>query len=127
MGGALILRTLAEQPPATPQPEAGVTYAPKLSKADGALDWTRDAASLDRQVRALNPWPGTFFQAGGETLRLLEAERAAGQGAPGTVLAPGLVACGEGALRLLRLQRPGRGPMPAADLLRGYTLPPVLG
>ncbi len=127
MGGALILRALSESPTATPQPAEGVTYAPKLSKADGALDWTRDAASLDRQVRALNPWPGTYFQAGGETLRLLEAEPAAGSGPPGTVLAPGLVACGTGALRLLRLQRPGRGPMAAADLLRGYALPPVLG
>ncbi len=131
MGGALVLRALAEQPPATPQPAEGVTYAPKLSKADGALEWTRDAASLDRQVRALNPWPGTYFQAGGETLRLLQAEPAEGSGPPGTVLAPGLVACGPGegggALRLLRLQRPGRGPMPAAELLRGYALPPVLG
>lgn len=131
MGGALILRTLAEHPAATPQPTEGVTYAPKLSKADGALDWHRDAASLDRQVRALNPWPGTYFQVGGETLRLLEAEPAEGHGPPGTVLAPGLVACGPGegggALRLLRLQRPGRGPMAAADLLRGYSLPPVLG
>jgi methionyl-tRNA formyltransferase len=130
MGGALILRVLAEHPAATPQPAEGVTYAPKLSKADGALDWTRDAASLDRQVRALNPWPGTYFQAGGETLRLLAAEPAEGSGPPGTILAPGLVACGPGegggALRLLRLQRPGRGPMAAADLLRGYTLPPVL-
>ncbi len=131
MGGALILRALAEQPAPTPQPEEGVTYAPKLSKADGRLDWTRDTASLDRQVRALNPWPGTYFQAGAETLRLLEAAPAEGHvpplAPPGTVLAPGLVACGEGALRLLRLQRPGRGPMPAAELLRGYTLPAVLG
>ena len=131
MGAALVLRALAESPPAVPQPEAGVTYAPKLSKADGRLDWNRDAVHLDRQVRALNPWPGTWFQAGEETLRLLAAEPAEGQGAPGTVLAPGVVACGgpgssPGALRLLRLQRPGRGPMAAADLLRGYTLPPVL-
>ncbi len=126
MGGALVLRALAENPPAVPQPEAGVTYAPKLAKADGKLDWTQDAAQLDRQVRALNPWPGTWFQAGEETLRLLAAEPAEGGGPPGTVLAPGLVACGQGALRLLRLQRPGRGPMAAADLLRGYALPAVL-
>ncbi len=126
LGASLILQALAAPPSPTPQPEAGVTYAPKLSKADGKLDWSQPADALDRQVRALNPWPGTYFTAGTETLRLLAAEPAAGSGPPGTVIGPALVATGAGALRLLRLQRPGRGPMPAADLLRGYTLPPVL-
>lgn len=129
-GAALILRALAEAPPAVPQPVEGVTYAPKLSKADAGIDWRESAAALDRRVRALNPWPGTVFRQGGEAIRLLAAEPAAGSGPPGTVLdAAPTIACGEGALRLLRLQRPGRGPLPAEAFLRGFPLPPgtVLG
>ncbi|OYW07530.1 MAG: methionyl-tRNA formyltransferase, partial [Rhodospirillales bacterium 12-71-4] len=126
IGARLILRALTENPPATPQPEAGVTYAPKLSKADGRLDWTQPAEALDRRIRALTPWPGCFFQAGEEVLRVHEAEPVAGEGPPGTLLAPDTVACGQGALRLLRLQRPGRAAMPTADLLRGFSLPAPL-
>jgi methionyl-tRNA formyltransferase len=125
IGAALILRVLAEPPPPVPQPEAGVTYAAKLTKADGILDWTQDAAALDRRVRALNPWPGTFFAHAGEQIRVLAAEPAPGEAPPGTVLdEAATIACGSGALRLLRLQRPGRDPLPAADFLRGFPLPP---
>lgn len=125
IGARLILRALDENPPPVPQPEAGVTYAPKLAKPDGQLDWTKDAAFLDRQVRALNPWPGTFFTRDGEAIRVLAAEPAEGTGAPGTVLDDAaLIATGAGALRLTRLQRPGKGPMAAGDFLRGYKLPP---
>ncbi|MBU8544901.1 MULTISPECIES: methionyl-tRNA formyltransferase [Roseomonadaceae] len=123
IGARLVLRALDEDPPATPQPEDGVTYAPKLAKADGRLDWTQPAAALDRRIRALTPWPGCYFQVGEEVLRLHAAEPVAGAGAPGTLLAPDVVACGEGALRLLRLQRPGRAAMPAEAMLRGYSLP----
>ena len=122
---ALALRTLAEDPPPVPQPEEGATYAPKLGKEDGRLDWRQDAAALDRRIRALNPWPGTWFDHGGESIRVLAAEPAEGEGPPGTVLdAAPTIACGRGALRLLRLQRPGRAPLPAAAVLRGYALPP---
>ncbi|ONG58775.1 methionyl-tRNA formyltransferase [Pseudoroseomonas deserti] len=127
LGGQLILQALDENPAAVPQPEAGVTYAPKLSKPDGALDWSQDAAALDRRIRALNPWPGTYFQHGGEVLRVLEAEPEPLDAPvpPGTVLDAGpRIACGQGALRLLRLQRAGRGTMPAEAFLRGYALPP---
>jgi methionyl-tRNA formyltransferase len=126
MGARLILRALAEDPPAVPQPADGVTLAPKLGKADGRLDFAADAAALDARVRAMNPWPGAFFLHAGEALRVLEAEPAEGEGPPGTVLpGPGLVvACGLGALRLLRLQRPGRAPLEAAAFLRGFALPP---
>ncbi|MGK7868513.1 methionyl-tRNA formyltransferase [Falsiroseomonas sp. E2-1-a20] len=123
IGARLILRALAENPPAVPQPEAGVTTAPKLAKADGSLDWTQDAVALDRRIRALTPWPGCFFQAGAETLRVLAAEPAEGSGPPGTLLDAQTVACGTGALRLLRLQRPGRAAQPAAEFLRGFALP----
>ncbi len=130
LGAKLILRALEEDPPSVPQPEAGVTYAPKIVKEDGRLDWTQPAAALDRRVRALNPWPGAFFTQGSETIRVLAAEPAEGKGPPGTVLdtAP-TIACGEAALRLLRLQRAGRAALPAAEFLRGHPLPPgsVLG
>ncbi|GGG17437.1 methionyl-tRNA formyltransferase [Caldovatus sediminis] len=130
LGARLVLRALAEDPPPVPQPEEGVTYAPKLTKADGRLDWTQDAAALDRRVRALNPWPGTFFEHAGTTIRVLAAEPTEGEAGapPGTVLgdgAPLRIACGGGtALRLTRLQRPGRAPLATAEFLRGYPLPP---
>ena len=85
-------------------------------------------------MRAFEPWPGTFFEHDGAAIRVLAAEPApggAGGAAPGTVLdgAPTIACGGGGALRLLRLQRPGRAPMAAAEFLRGYALPPgtVLG
>jgi len=126
MGAGLILRALDEAPPGTPQSEPGMTYAPKLTKADGLLDWTQPAAALDARVRAMNPWPGAFFPHLGEILRVLAAEPGEGSSTPGEVLAgaPLTIACGVGALRLTRLQRPGRGAMDAGSLLRGYPLPP---
>ena len=109
-----------------PQPEVGATYAAKLTRADGALDWRRPAVELDRMVRALNPWPGTWFVCGDERVRVLAAEPLSdgGSAAPGTVIneVP-TVACGDGALRLTRLQRPGKAAMDAADFLRGFALP----
>jgi len=111
---------------ARPQPVDGVTYASKLTRAEGRLDWSKPAAALALQVRAFAPWPGAWFDHGNEQIKVLAAEVAAGKpgAAPGTVLDDALaVACGEGALRLLRLQRPGRGPMDAASLLRGFALP----
>ena len=86
---------------------------------------SHSAAALDRRIRAMNPWPGCFFQAGEEVIRVLAAEPAAGEGLPGTVLdgAP-TIACGKRAIRLLRLQRAGRAAMPAADFLRGFPMAP---
>ena len=119
MGARLILRALDEAPAPVTQPD-GATYAPKLAKDSGRLDWSRDSAALDRVVRAMVPWPGAWTMLDGEVLKVLEAVPEAGCGAPGAVLDGGLlVACGDGALRLLRVQRPGRGPMEAAAMLRG--------
>jgi len=107
-----------------PQPAEGVTYAAKLGREEGRLDWTQDAAELDRRVRALNPAPGTWFSHEGERIKLLAAEPAAGAGAPGEVLdAGGVIACGSGALRLLKLQRAGKAAADAEAFLRGFPLP----
>src|SRR3954451_16426541 len=96
IGADLILRALAAPPAPVPQPEAGVTYAAKLTKTDGILDWTQDSAALDCRVRALNPWPGTFFAHAGEQIRVLAAEPAPGGGPPGTVLDDAAtIACGQ--------------------------------
>ncbi len=109
----------------TPQPEEGVTYAAKLGPDDQRLDFTRPAVELDRRVRALSPAPGAYCVVRGERLRVLEAEPVAGpRGAPGEVVAaPLVVACGEGALALHRVQRAGRRAMSAEELQRGFPLP----
>jgi methionyl-tRNA formyltransferase len=127
LGARLILRALEENPPAVPQPEEGVTYAPKLTREDGRIDWTRDAPAIDRQVRALNPWPGTFCRHGAETLKVLAAAPLADRtdASPGTVLGAGRVACGGGTvIRLTRLQRAGRAAQEIDAFLRGYPLAP---
>jgi methionyl-tRNA formyltransferase len=124
MGARLALEVLASQPPAIPQPEAGATYAPKLTRDDARIDWTRDAAELDRRVRALNPWPGTGTTMDGVALKVLAARPEPGTGTPGTVLDDALlVACGSGALRLTSVQVPGRAAMAAEAFLRGRRVP----
>jgi methionyl-tRNA formyltransferase len=113
----------------TPQPAGGVTYASKLDRAEGLIDWAEPAAILDRKARALNPWPGTVFTARGERIKLLEASIQFARGEPGTVLDPAadgspVVACGEGALRLVQVQRPSRAAQDGASFLRGFALAP---
>ncbi len=132
LGAELILDALAGLATghlaATPQPAEGVTYAAKLSRAEGRLDWREPAALLDRRVRALSPRPGAWCEVGGERVRILAAEAVpvpAGSagGRPGDILDQHLtVACGEGALRLLELQRAGKAGLPAAAFLRGFRL-----
>ena len=125
MGARMILRALDEEPPETPQPEAGASYAPKLTRDHGRLDWGQPAAQILRQVRALNPWPGTFTHLGDQVLKVLAAAPASGIGVSGTVLDGALaVACGDGAIRLTRVQLPGRAPLDAAVFLRGHPVPP---
>jgi len=131
LGGRMIVDALqhlaAGQLPATPQPADGVTYAAKLTRDDGRLDWNKPAAALERQVRALTPWPGAWFETGGARIKVLAARPGAGSGPPGAVIGPGLtIACGDGALRLTRVQRAGRAAMDDDAYLRGAALPPVL-
>ncbi|MEZ5666170.1 MAG: methionyl-tRNA formyltransferase [Alphaproteobacteria bacterium] len=120
---ALLPALAAGRAVAEPQPADGVTYAAKLSRDEGAIDWRRPAAELDRMVRALNPWPGTRFRLGDEEVKLVAARPADGAGAPGTIVAaPLVVACGSGALSLDRLQRPGRAPVDGAAFANGTRL-----
>jgi len=124
LGAGLVLRALADHPPAAPQPAAGATYAPKLTRQDGRIDWSRDAVAIERMVRAFDPWPGTFTTWQGATLKVLAAAVATGAGAPGTVLHDRLtIACGSGALRLTRVQVGGRSAMAADAFLRGHRVP----
>ena len=109
---------------ARPQPEEGATYARKIDKAEAAIDWTQPALAIERRVRAFDPFPGCTFQLGGETVKLWRAAPAPGEGLPGTCLpAPDgvlRVACGQGALDLLELQRTGGRRVAVADFLRGH-------
>jgi methionyl-tRNA formyltransferase len=130
IGADLILQALASPPPPVPQPDDGATYAPKLSRDDGRIDWSAAAEAIDRRVRAFDPWPGTFTLLGGSLLKVLAVKPVAGEGPPGTVLDTALtVTCGERAIRLTRVQLPGRGALDAEAFLRGHPVPPgtVLG
>jgi methionyl-tRNA formyltransferase len=124
--GARVLSEWLDHPtPAEPQPDAGASYARKIDKAEARIDWARSAAETERQVRAFAPAPGAWFEANGERVKLLEATVGAdAAGAPGEVLDDCLcVACGSGSVRLLRVQRAGRGVMSAGELLRGFAVP----
>jgi methionyl-tRNA formyltransferase len=110
-----------------PQAEEGVIYAHKIDKAEARIDWRKPALDVHNLVRGLSPFPGAFFEAGLgkglERVKVLRAHVESGAGMPGCVLDDGLtIACGEGAIRLLVVQRAGRVPMPAADFLRGARL-----
>jgi len=107
-----------------PQPQTGATYAKKILKEEARIDWTKSAREVDCLIRGLSPSPGAWAEANGERLKILYSETVNGSGAPGEMLGDDLtIACGEGALRLVRLQRAGRGVMSVSELLRGFALP----
>ncbi|MBA1275678.1 methionyl-tRNA formyltransferase [Stutzerimonas azotifigens] len=118
-----------------PQDDSLSTYARKLSKEEALLDWSRPAAELERQIRAFNPWPLCHSNLKGESLKIHAARLGQGMGAPGTLLEASrdglLVACGEGALLLTRLQLPGGKPLAFGDLYNSrreqFALGAVLG
>ena len=132
LGARLIVEALPRlargELPGEPQPAEGVTYAAKLEKSEAALDWRQTAVALSRAVRAFDPFPGTVARIEGQTIKVWRAEPAPGAGEPGTVLAANvdgiLVACGEGALRLVELQKSGGKRLQAADFLHGFALKP---
>ncbi|HEX5126667.1 MAG TPA: methionyl-tRNA formyltransferase [Rhodocyclaceae bacterium] len=126
LGGKLIVKALREidSLTAVPQPTEGVTYAHKVEKAECALDFRLAATVLARKLRAFDPFPGTTATIDGMTIKLWHGDVVDAQGAPGEILgvnANGIVvACGENALRLLELQKPGGRRLPVADFLRGF-------
>lgn len=107
------------------QAEDGITYAKKILKDEARIDWSQPARVIDCHVRGLSPFPGAWTEINGERLKVLYAEPVAGHGAPGTVLDDALtIACGDGALKLMKVQRAGKAAMAAADLLKGFAVPP---
>ena len=125
MGARLMVEVLADPDRYLPvaQPEEGVTYAPKVDKAEARLDFARPAIEVERQVRAFNPAPGAFFEFQGERIRVHSAELLPGDGR-GTVLDDRLtIACESGAIRPILVQRAGRGVMTSDELLRGFPIP----
>ncbi|MBS1093471.1 methionyl-tRNA formyltransferase [Gluconobacter wancherniae] len=125
IGGRLIVRALAEQPTPAPQPADGVTYAERLTRDHGRIEWTRTSTEIDCQIRGFTPWPGAFTSLNGTVLKIGAATPVHElSGTPGQTIDDSLtVACGTGALRIERLQKPGRSMMSAAEFLRGQPLP----
>jgi methionyl-tRNA formyltransferase len=132
LGARMVVQSLADAAAGAlepvKQPDEGVTYAHKIAKTEGAIDWTLPAVVIERRVRAFDPFPGASFQAHGETIKLWRAqvERLDVAAAPGTVIAVDgqhlVVACGDGALALLDVQRPGGKRGPVAHWLQGQPL-----
>jgi methionyl-tRNA formyltransferase len=109
----------------TPQPEAGVTYAEKISKSETRIDWTRQAPEVHNHCRGLSPFPGAWFELDGVRVKALRTTMAKGSGAPGTALDDKLtIACGGGAVRLVQIQRAGKQPMSTDEFLRGTPVKP---
>ena len=130
LGGKLVVAALARFDQLVPvsQPEAGVTYASKIDKAEARLDWNQSAAILARKIRAFNPFPGAVVTLAGEPVKAWCGEVVAASGRPGQVVSVDpsgiVVACGEAALRLTELQKPGGRRVTSADFLNGNPLRP---
>jgi methionyl-tRNA formyltransferase len=133
LGASLMVRALAALERgslvATPQASEGVTYAAKIEKAEARIDFTKTAREVHNLIRALSPFPGAWVEVGPkgtrERVKVLRSQLADGSGPPGAVLDETLtIACGDGAVRLVEVQRAGKKPMPVAEFLRGFPLPP---
>ncbi|HET9159226.1 MAG TPA: methionyl-tRNA formyltransferase, partial [Caulobacteraceae bacterium] len=132
-GAELLPKTLAEIAAGTacetPQAADGVSYARKIKPAEARIDWTRPAVEVNRQIRGLSPFPGAWFMAlserGPVRIKALLSCVEDGAAEAGTVLDPRLlIACGEGAVRVLRAQREGRGAQGLDDFARGFPIAP---
>ena len=130
LGGQLLAdelpAILAGERDAIDQDESLATYAPKITTADAQLDWARDAADLERHVRAFNPVPGAWCMLGDERIKCWRARAVTDEGTPGQVLAADaggiVVACGDASLAMTELQRPGKKPVRAGELARQLEL-----
>jgi len=124
LGADLMLRVLAAAERGslalTSQPQVGVTYAEKISKSETRIDWSKSWKQLHDHIRGLSPFPGAWFEVGGTRVKVLRSTKGEGSGAPGAALDDKLtIACGDGAVRLVQIQRAGRRPMSAEEFLRG--------
>jgi methionyl-tRNA formyltransferase len=109
----------------TPQAGEGVTYATKIDKGETRIEWSRSWKEVHDHARGLSPFPGAWFELGGQRIKVLRSTRGEGIGAPGTVLDDRLtIACGTGAVRLVEMQRAGKQPMKAEEFLRGAKVAP---
>jgi methionyl-tRNA formyltransferase len=128
LGATLLIGALAQLERGdvreVPQAEAGVTYAHKITPAETRIDWMRPAREVDCMIRGLSPHPGAWFELGGARIKALHSLVGLGEGEPGEALDDSLlIACGSGAVRLLTVQREGRGPLDAEVYLRGAAVP----
>ena len=128
LGAEAIVAALADFDSLTPvpQPQEGVTYAEKIDKAEAAIDWSNDAAEIDRQIRGLSPFPGAWTTHSGRRLKFLACRRVQARpdgAAAGSVIDGLTIACGTGAIEITELQPEGKPRMAAADFLRGTDLP----
>ena len=128
IGASLMVETLPKLDQGLIQPVEqsadGVTYAKKIEKNEARIDWTRTAREVDLHIRGLSPFPGAWCEIGGERVKVLMSETEAGAGTPGEACDDGLlIACGDGAVRLLNLQRAGKSASDAAGFLNGFPVP----
>ena len=108
----------------TPQPEEGVTYAAKIEKAETRIDWRKPWSEVHNHIRGLSPFPGAWCELSGERVKILRTTKGEGSGAPGALLDDKLtIACGEGAVRIVELQKAGSRTMKTGEFLRGTPLP----
>jgi methionyl-tRNA formyltransferase len=124
LGARLLTEWLEARTPPEPQPIAGITYANKIDKAETRIDWKKPAIEIEREVRAFDPAPGAWFEAEGERVKLLDAVVVEQAGRPGEILDGELtIATASAAIRPVKVQRAGRAPMSAGELLRGFHIP----
>lgn len=126
LGAEAIINTLETLSGLTaePQPEAGITYAEKISKDEARVNWSHSAEKIDRQIRGLSPFPGAWCELNGVRLKLLASRLAVGSGDAGEVIrTPATIACGSGAVELLRLQKAGSQAQDVEEFTRGTPLP----
>lgn len=126
IGAGLAARALAAlqagEAAETPQPAEGATYAKKIEHAETRMDWSQPARAIDCLIRGLSPRPGAWFEYRGERIKILFAEPVKGSGAPGEILDGAIIACGEGAIRPIAVQRAGRARTDWDGFLRGFPL-----
>lgn len=125
LGADAIVAALAQLRDLTPepQPEAGVTYAQKIDKAEARVDWSKSANEVDRLIRGLSPFPGAWTKVNGERIKLLGSRVTSDEGLHGAVLGGFRIACGSGSVQITRAQREGKKPMDVKDFLRGFVFP----